>query len=146
MMPDDCKWKECTQAAEQPRLCGKQLETDFTVPCGATCAFYSWLLCHSWSRARPYLRHLAFFSGGDMLPWGSCYARLLWRQSPSKARAFKACGKSCKRCGHVGAEHRTSDGFNQVVIDRVGCKTSGRWIFIWARIQLASRQPGIPSS
>ena len=96
--------------------------------------------------ARPYLSHLAFFSGGDMLPWGSCYARLLWRQSPSKARVFKACGKSCRRCGHVGAEHRTSAGVNQVVIDGVGCKTSGRWIFIWARIQLASRQPVIPSS
>ena len=34
---------------------------------GQTCAFYSCLLCHFLGHARPYLSHLTFFSGGDML-------------------------------------------------------------------------------
>ena len=126
MMPDDRRWKECTQAAWQPHLCRKQLETDFYSTLRGNMRFLFLPAVPFLGHARPYLSHLTFFSGGDMLPWGSGYARLLWRQSPSKARVFKACGKSCRRCGHVGAEHRTSAGFNQVMIDRRGLQGIGQ--------------------
>lgn len=146
MMPDDRRWRDCTQAAWQPRLCRKQLETGFTVLCGATFAFYSCLLCHSWATLAPILATWHSFLGETCCRGVLATPGFFGGSLQAKLESSKLAAKAAEGAAMLGLNTGLQLAlWNQVMIDRVRCK-SGRWIFIWARIQLASRQTGIPSS
>ena len=122
------------------------LKQIFTVLCGATCAFYSCLLCHSWATLAPILATWHSFLGETCCRGVLATPGFSGGSLQAKLESSKLAAKAAEGAAMLGLNTGLQLALTKWWLIGGGCKASGRWVFIWTRIQLAARQTGIPSS